>query len=299
MWAFFMYYIWVIIVSCISTIVLAITCASLYKAHPKLLYSMFSSTGMYVVCSICSWIPRMLAFVGAIKEENTYLSLYFFGSVYFFIFNHRRRALTEFERTASGLDSECDTFFSWDVGLSNSLVSVDRSTNSSMVGLSVAVGVSWNLSETGGSKSSSYRGSGSNRGSNLTGTGSHGTAGALPRLSEASETETTTTAPSIEPVDVRLASKNHDNVRPSMLHHLLQAVRMSRVDRPSFAPQTMSSNGPSQELHNIARDTRTDEGDVVHSPMTAHENNHVPTAGPASPPSAHALEFAQNRESKV
>ncbi|RYH20151.1 hypothetical protein EON65_24395 [archaeon] len=300
LWAFFMYYIWVFVVSFIAIIVLAITCVSLYKAHPKLLYSMFSSTGVYVVCSICAWIPRMFAFLNAIKQENSYIFLYFFGIVYYFIFTYKRPVLTEFERTATGLDSECDSFFSWDVGLSNSLVSivsVDRSTNSSLIGLSTAAGVSWNLGEMSGSKGGSVRGSGSNRGSALT--GSQGTP-ALPRLSEVSETETTTTAASASPVNLSKLPHNSNksnsvdpNARPSMLHHLLQAARMSRAERPSFlqpTPHTLSSNAPSQELQTMDSEKgEQNEVEVVHSPMVTQPNSsHVPTRSPSpTPPNAH------------
>lgn len=135
LWALLVYYGWIFLLSFLSIFVLAITCYSVYKAHPKLMSSMFKSCGLYVVLAILSWIPRLFSFVDFIAQEVTYLFLYVFAIGYVIVFLTRMKSLGEFERTSVGVTSDCDSYFCWELGISDSMHTAsmfsasDRPTN--------------------------------------------------------------------------------------------------------------------------------------------------------------------------
>lgn len=219
LWSFLVYYGWVMGISLASTVVLYITCLSVYRAHPKLMWSMFHSSGLYVVLAILSWIPRLFAFMKAIPQDMTYLFIYVFGIGYVLVFRSKRSSLEEFERTSATLDSECESYFCWDLGLSDSM-------HSSMVGSERAISIA---------SASAMRNT--NVQMNPMGSSSRNSSALSSGVSSARQSDTILDSP---------ADASGGNLRPSSsLSNIISAARSSRVDRPSIAKGSRTDSSTS------------------------------------------------------
>lgn len=129
-WAFCTFYGWAWLILNLSTLVLVITMYQVYIVDREIGMKLFSTTGMYAIIAILSWLPRTaIRFwnVDNQDEDNTallfaYFPVYISGILYTVVFLREKKALLLFDRLSdwAGSDLDVSMSFSWeDTAVSN------------------------------------------------------------------------------------------------------------------------------------------------------------------------------------
>lgn len=130
-WAFLVFFLWGWLILLISTGMLTYTMCQVYSIDKEVGLNLFSTTGMYAIISILSWIPRTaIRFsvkIHAAHDLNNmgflyaYLPFYIAGILYTLVFLREKQALLLFDRLSdwtgdSGVSSQdAGASFSWEV----------------------------------------------------------------------------------------------------------------------------------------------------------------------------------------
>lgn len=142
-WAFGTFYCWAWLILIISTLVLVVTMYQVFSVDKEIGKKLFSTTGMYAIISILSWVPRTAARFWNVNEDidNTaflyaYFPVYISGILYTIVFMREKKALLLFDRLSdwTGSDLNRSVSFSWEDSTGSNLYYIDgtgRSRSSS------------------------------------------------------------------------------------------------------------------------------------------------------------------------
>jgi hypothetical protein len=144
LWAFVIFYFWAWPILIFSTIVLYYTMHQVYSIDREIGFKLFSTTGMYAIVSILSWVPRTVARFSTFgrKLDNTsflyaYFPVYIAGIIYTLVFIREKKALLLFDRLSDwtgesgGFTPEMSTSFSWETSGSGFKIDLARSRSNS------------------------------------------------------------------------------------------------------------------------------------------------------------------------
>jgi hypothetical protein len=145
LWAFVIFYFWAWPILIFSTIVLYYTMHQVYAIDKEIGFKLFSTTGMYAIVSILSWVPRTVARFSSFGRnlDNTsflyaYFPVYIAGIIYTLVFIREKKALLLFDRlsdwtgeSGGGGTPEMSASFSWEASGSGFKNDLARSRSNS------------------------------------------------------------------------------------------------------------------------------------------------------------------------
>lgn len=134
-WAFGTFYCWAWLIMVISTVVLSVTMYQVYSIDKEIGMKLFSTTGMYAIISILSWVPRTASRFFNVNNEDmdntaflyAYFPLYISGILYTIVFMREKKALLLFDRLSdwTGSDIDISVSFSWEDTAGSNLYYID------------------------------------------------------------------------------------------------------------------------------------------------------------------------------